>query len=130
MNMLRTLLVGQLVIVTLSVTTFAQNSHVVDRAELAAAVAEHAASQDASRTAIREALAQPEVRAVAERTGLDLDRLKAAVATMDGADLERTATTARHVNNALAGGQSTITFSTTTIIIALLVVILLIVAID
>jgi len=130
MNMLRKLLVCQLVIVILSATTFAQDSHVVDRTELSAAVIEHAASQDADRAAIKEALGRPEVQEVAERTGLDFDRLTAAVATMDGADLERTATTARQVNDALVGGQSTVTFSTTTIIIVLLVVILLIVAID
>ena len=130
MNMLRKLLVGQLVIVMSSISILAQDSHVVDRTELATAVIEHAARQDADRADIKEALERPEVQDVAERSGLDLDRMSAAVATMDGADLERAATTARQVNDALVGGQSTITFSTTTIIIVLLVVILLIVAID
>lgn len=128
MNTLCKLLTCQLVLVMMSATTFAQQAHVVDRAELAAAVVEHAASQDRDRAAIKEALARAEVQQVAARTGIDVERLVAAVGTMDGAGLQRAATTARQVNDTLVGGQSSITFSTTTIIIALLVLILLIVA--
>ena len=60
--------------------------------------------------------------------GVDLGRANAAVSTLAGADLERTANAARQVNDALTGGASTVVISTTTIIIILLVIILLIVA--
>jgi len=116
------------VCLVVSVPAFAQERHAIDRSVLAAAVDRHVAQQDADRTAIREALARPEVQQVAQQIGIDLSRVNASVATLAGADLERTATAARQVNEALAGGASTVVISTTTIIIALLVVILLIVA--
>jgi hypothetical protein len=59
--------------------------------------------------------------------GLDLDRLDAVVDTMQGADLEQAASTARQVNQELVGGASSVTLSTTTIIIILLAIILIIV---
>jgi len=59
--------------------------------------------------------------------GVDLGRANAAVSTLNGADLERTASAARDVNDALTGGASTVVISTTTIIIVLLVLVLLIV---
>ncbi len=103
---------------------FAQNRHVVDPS----AIDQRVMQQDADRAAIRDALAHPEVRQLASRAGIDLDRASAMVATLSGSDLATTAAAARHVNDALAGGASTVVISTTTIIIALLVVILLIVA--
>ena len=59
--------------------------------------------------------------------GVDLDRVNAAVDTMQGADLEQAASTARQVNQELVGGASSVTLSTTTIIIILLAIILLVV---
>jgi hypothetical protein len=130
MRTLRTLLVGSLILVTTSApAVHAQERHVVDPAALAAAVSNHVAKQDADRTAIREALARPEVLEVAAKTGVDLDRLRAAVGTLSGGELERAATAARQVNDRLVGG-ATIVITTTTIIIALLIVILIIVAVD
>jgi hypothetical protein len=102
--------------------------HVVSPGMLAATVDEHASGQDADRAAVREALGRPEVRAVAERIGMDLDHLGAKIETISGGDLERAASAARQVNQQLVGGASTVVISTTTIIIALLIVILLIVA--
>ena len=78
---------------------------------------------------MREALARPEVQAVASSLGLDLTRATAAVDTMSGADLARAADAAQQVNQQLVGGASTVVISTTTIIIILLLVILLIIAI-
>jgi hypothetical protein len=107
---------------------FAQNRHVVDPSAIGQMVDQRVMQQDADRAAIREALAQPEVRQLASRAGIDLDRASAMVATLSGSDLATTAAAARHVNDALAGGASTVVISTTTIIIALLVLIVLIVA--
>jgi len=84
--------------------------------------------QDADRAAIRQALSRPEVQTVAKQMGVDLGRANAAVSTLAGAELERTANAARQVNDALTGGASTVVISTTTIIIVLLVIVLLIVA--
>jgi hypothetical protein len=109
-------------------SAFADGRHVVDPATLAAAVAQHVDQQDADRAAIREALARPQVREVAGRMGLDVDRATAVVNTLDGTELTRAASAARQVNEQLVGGATTIVLTTTTIIIILLVVILLVVA--
>jgi hypothetical protein len=109
-------------------SAFADGRHMVDPATLTAAIAQHIDQQDADRAAIREALARPQVREMAGRMGLDVDRATAVVNTLDGDELTRAATAARQVNEQLVGGATTIVLTTTTIIIILLVVILLIVA--
>jgi len=130
MRTLRKLLVVLLVIVTaLSSNAFAQQRHAVDPAELAAAINQHVAAQDANRAAIREALGRAEVRQVAENAGIDLDRLTAGIDTMSAADLERAADAARNVNETLVGG-ATLIISATTIIIILLLVLLIVVVAD
>jgi hypothetical protein len=108
----------------------AQQRHAVSPATMAAAVADHAAQQDADRETIRQALSRPEVREIADNTGIDMARVTAAVNTMSGADLDRAADIARQVNDSLVGGASTVVISTTTIIIILLIVILIVVAVD
>jgi hypothetical protein len=115
-------------LMALTAPGFAAAQHVVPPAQVAAALADHVAKQDGDRTAVREALARPEVQRVAATMGLDLARAAVALDTMSTADLERAAAAARDVNRQLAGGASTIVISTTTIIIILLLVIILIVA--
>lgn len=129
MRFLRQLVVACLVLLlTLPAGAFAQERHVIDPAMLAAMLDQHAAREDADRAEIREALERPEVREVATRIGIDLNRIKASIATLDDSDLRRVAAGARQVNQSFVGGASTVVISTTTIIIALLVVILLVVA--
>jgi predicted xylose isomerase-like sugar epimerase len=111
----------------LSTPALAQQRHAVSPAAIAGAVDQHVVKQDADRAAIRQALARPEVQNLAKQMGVDLGRANAAVSTLNGADLERTASAARDVNDALTGGASTIVISTTTIIIVLLVLVLLVV---
>ena len=141
MRTIRRLLVLPLMLVTIAASpAFADlprqsadgasaDQHLVAPAQLAATVADHVAQQDASRAAIREALARPEVRDVASSMHVDLVRAATAVDTMTGADLEQAANAARTVNQQIVGGASTVVISTTTIIIILLLVILLIIAI-
>ncbi|HEX7794613.1 MAG TPA: hypothetical protein VF456_09700 [Vicinamibacterales bacterium] len=119
-----------LVIVLLAIPSraLAQDRHVISPSAIAAAVAEHSAQEQADRDAIREALGQHEVRALAAQTGVDAERLEALAGTLSGSDLKAVANEARAVNQSLVGGASTVTISTTTIIIGLLVLILLIVA--
>jgi hypothetical protein len=140
MRTIRQLLVFPLVLLTMMASpAFADLSrqsavgatadqHLVPPRQLTATVTDRVATQDASRAAIREALARPEVRDIATSMHLDLSRAAAAIETLTGADLEQAANAARTVNEQLVGGASTVVLSTTTIIIILLVVILLIVA--
>jgi hypothetical protein len=124
----RSLVAALVVVNVLSSVTFAQERHVVSRAEIAGAVSEHAAAQDANRAVVRKALSRPEVRTLAAKTGIDITRLSAAVDTMNGADLERAAEAAQQVNDSLVGGATTIVISTTAIIIGLLLLIIILVA--
>ena len=103
--------------------------HVVDQATLDQVVADHVRQRTDDREAIRRVLELEQVRKVAKGAGLDLRRAESAVAALDDSDVALLAAKARTVNDALAGGQSTIEISTTVIIVFLLVLILLIVAV-
>lgn len=128
MKTVRKLVVFPLVLFTLAAgTASAGQQHIVNPSQLSAAMAERTASQDADRTAIREALGRPEVQKVAATMGLDMNRLNSAVGTMNAVELGQAANSARQVNDQLVGGASTIVISTTTIIIALLIIILIVV---
>jgi hypothetical protein len=130
MATIRKLLVLPLMVLMMaSSTAFAGQQHVVPPGQLAAAVADHVAKQDANRAVVHEALARPEVQQVAASVGLDLTRASAAVDTMSAADLERAASAARDVNQQLVGGATTVVITTTTIIIILLLIIILVVAV-
>jgi hypothetical protein len=131
MRLFRTLLIlTSTLLVAMSSSAFAQQQHAVDPGAIAGAVTQHIATQDADRAAVRDALAQPEVRDVAAHMGIDLGHANAAVSTLSGADLARAATAARQVNSSLVGGASTVVISTTTIIIALLVILLIVAVAD
>jgi hypothetical protein len=118
-----------IVALVLCTPAFAQERHMVDPSLLAQTVDQRIAQQDADRAAIREALNRPEVREAAQHFGVDINRINASVGTLAGKDLKRAATTARQVNERLAGGDSSVVLSTTTIIIVLLVLIVIIVAV-
>lgn len=105
-------------------------SNVIGRAALDQAVQERVAQEQADREAIKTLLQRAEVREVAGKAGLSLEKAAAAAATLQGDDLRQLAEQARHVDNQLAGGQSTLVISTTTIIIVLLLVILIVAIAD
>jgi hypothetical protein len=129
MRLFRTLVGGVLVLILAVPSPLFAQQHAVDPAQLAGAVEQHAAQQQADRGAVHEALNRPEVRDMAARLGIDLERAKSAVATMNGLELEQAAAAARQVNQTLVGG-ATVVITATTIIIALLVILLLVVLID
>ena len=130
MRTIRQLLVFPLMLLTMAASpVITEAQQLVPPGQLTATVIDRVAHQDASRAAIREALARPEVRSVAASVHLDLTRAAAAIETMTGTDLEQAANAAQTVNQQLVGGASTVVLSTTTIIIILLVVILLVVAV-
>ena len=103
---------------------------VAPAATLDALVADQVRADDANRKIVQDVLGRSEVREVAAKAGLDLERARQAVATLSGAELQEVAAQAQRVENSLAGGASTLVISTTTIIIILLIVILLVVAVD
>ena len=128
MRTITTLVSAPLILILgLATSARAEERHAVPPSSLAAAVTDHAATLDADREAIREALNRPEVRAVAERAGIDINRAATSVDQLDSSTLARAAESARQVNEALVGGASTVTISTTTIIIVLLLLILVLV---
>ena len=123
-----TILAILLVLVTAVPRAHAQSA-TASQAVLDAAVQQHVASTEAERAAVLRVLAQPEVKAVAGRVGVDVTRAEQAVSTLDGQELHALSAQAAQVEQALAGGAN-VTISTTMIIIALLVIILIIVAVS
>lgn len=128
MKLVRRTLAVCLAVLFMAPAANAQSS-VIGKSALDKAVQERVASDQADRAAIQSLLQRTEVREIAGKAGLSLDKAAAAVATLQGDDLRQLADQARHADNQLAGGASTIVISTTTILIVLLIV-LLIVAID
>jgi hypothetical protein len=129
MTVRKTLALPLMLLMALAGPAFADNQHVGDPTALSATVTQRVAQRDADRAAISDALARPEVAAVAARMGLNLDHVTASLDALTGSDLARAGDAARQVNQQLVGGASTITMSTTTIILVLLLVILLIIAV-
>jgi hypothetical protein len=119
-----------LLTVIMAVPRVQAQSHTASQSAIDAALQQHVSTAAADRADLLRVLDHSEVKAVAERAGLDLRRATTAVESIDGQELTQLAAQARQVDQALAGGQSRITISTTVIIIVLLVLILLIVAID
>jgi hypothetical protein len=109
-----------------SMSAQGQVSHAVSQSVLDAAIHDHVATSAADRETVQRLLERPEVQAVAGDIGLDLRRAQSVVSTLDGQQLSTVAAQAAQVEQALAGGQSSITLSTTMIIIGLLLVILIV----
>jgi hypothetical protein len=105
-------------------------SHVINKSVLDKAVQERVSRDQADRQAIRTLLQREEVRDVAGKAGLSLDKALAAVSTLDGDQLQELADQSRQIDNQLSGGASTVVISTTTIIIVLLLVILIVALAD
>ena len=105
-------------------------THIAGQSVLDAAVQEHARATDRDRETVRLFLERTDVRAIAGKYGIDIRRADSAVAAMDASDVANMAAQDRAADEALAGGQGSVTISTTAIIIGLLVLILLIVALN
>jgi len=104
--------------------------HVAGQQVLDAAVQQRVRAIDQDRETVQQFLQRSDVQAIAGQYGIDVRRAESAVAAMSASELASVAAQARHANEALAGGASTVTISTTAIIIGLLVLILLIVALN
>ncbi|MBA3639023.1 MAG: hypothetical protein M3541_17820 [Acidobacteriota bacterium] len=125
MKLVRRSLVVCLAVLFMAPAAYAQNN-VIGKSALDKAVQGRVATDQADRDAIQSLLRRADVREVAGKAGLSLDKASVAVATLEGTMLAQLAAQARQVNNDLAGGASTVVISTTTIIIVLLIVLLLV----
>jgi len=106
----------------------ANTETVVTGSELDAAMANRVDSDAASREAILNLLGRDEIRGVSGRLGVDLTRVKAAVSTLSGEELQEAAAQAQLADQALAGGDEKVVIGSTVLIIVLLIVIILVAA--
>jgi hypothetical protein len=104
--------------------------HVINKSALDQAVQQRVTQEQADREVIMSLLQRADVREIASKAGLSVEKAEAAAATLQGKDLATAAAQARQVQNNLAGGASNIVISTTTIIIVLLIIILIVVVAD
>jgi hypothetical protein len=127
-------IVRRLLAVTLAVLLVAPGvqaqTHVIGKTDLTKAVAERVSQDQADRDAILSLLQRAEVRTIAARAGLSVEKAASAVSLLQGDDLHNLASQARQAHDDLAGGASSIVISTTTIIIVLLIIILIVVIAD
>ena len=126
MRIVRRLLAVCLAVLLMAPAVGAQD-HVISRSALDKAIQDRVRQEQADREEILSLLQRSEVRDIAAKMGLSLDKAQTAVSVLQGKDLQQAAEQARQVENSLAGGATTVVISTTTIIIVLLIVILIVV---
>jgi hypothetical protein len=129
MELVRRSIAVCLAVLLIAPSAGAQQS-VIGTSALEQAVQERVKQEQSDREAVASLLRRAEVREIAAKAGLSIERAEAAVATLDGSDLRELAKQARQVENELAGGASTIVISTTTVIIVLLIIILIVLVAD
>ena len=112
--------------ITLAPRADAQSSHAAPPSAMDEALRQHVDSTDGDRALVLRVLEQPGVQRLAAELGVDVRRAQSAVATLQGEPLTRLAAQAERVDQALAGGQGSVTISYTLIIIGLLLLILLV----
>jgi hypothetical protein len=100
--------------------------HVIGKSALDEAVQQRVSRERADREMILSLLERQDIRDIAGKAGLSIEKARASVSMLQGNDLEQAAQQARVVQDNLAGGGN-VTVSTTTIIIVLLLLILILV---
>jgi hypothetical protein len=126
MRMLQRILGTTLALALFAPAAWAQQSHTISTSALDQAVQQRVSQDQADRQAIRDLLQRDDVRAIAGKAGLSVEKADTAVSTLQGDELHQLASQARTVDQQLAGGVSTIVISTTTIIIVLLLILLIV----
>jgi hypothetical protein len=99
---------------------------VVGQADLDRAVSERLSSEAAERQLVKDILARDVVRKTASDMGVDLSQASAAVDTLSGAELAQLASQASAVEQALAGGDTTIQISLVVLLLLIIILILLV----
>jgi hypothetical protein len=130
MRIVRRILGTTLALMLSAPAAWAQQTHVITTSTLDQAVQQRVSQDQADRDAIRNFLHRSEVKDVAAKTGLSLQKAEAAVSTLQGDDLQQIAAQVRTADQQLAGGATTIVITTTTIIIILLVILLIVAIAD
>jgi hypothetical protein len=129
MTMFRRVLAMCLALLIMAPAVRAQD-HVIGRAALDKAVQQRVNQEQADREAVLSLLQRQDVREIAAKAGLSVEKAQTAVTMLHGKDLQQAAQQARQVQDNLAGGASTVVISTTTIIIVLLIIILIVLIAD
>ena len=101
---------------------------VIGKSALEQAVQQRVSEQQADREAIASLLRRADVREIAAKAGLSIEKAEAAVSTLHGDDLRDLAKQARQAQNDLAGGATVVITTTTIILILLLIIIIILVA--
>jgi hypothetical protein len=101
----------------------ADSTRLATQADLDGALAASLAREDAARNTITTLLQRADVRSLAEGHGLDVRRAEAAVATLEGDELQRLSLLAADADQRLAGGDHVLRIS---LVAALLIVIIVI----
>lgn len=127
MHVFRRILGTTLALLMCAPGAWAQQTHVISTSALDQAVQQRVSQDQADRDAIRSFLHRSQVKDVASKAGLSLQKAEAAVSTLQGDDLRQIAAQARTADQQLAGGATTVVITTTTIIIILLVILLIVV---
>lgn len=128
MEIVRRLLAVALAVMLAAPAARAQQS-VIGKSALEQAVQERVQQEQADREAIASLLRRAEVRQIAAKAGLSIEKAEAAVSTLQGDDLKELANQARQAQNDLAGG-ATVVITTTTIILILLIIIIIVLIAD
>jgi cell division protein FtsL len=129
MEFVRRSLAVCLVVLLAAPAARAQQS-VIGTADLERSVRARVQQEQADRAAIASLLRRAEVRQIAAKAGLSIEKAEAGVATLQGDDLRELAAQARQAENDLAGGATTIVLTATTIIIILLIIIIIVLIAD
>ena len=125
MRMVRRFFAVCLAILIMAPSAGAQD-HVIGISALEKAVQQRVSREQVDREVILSLLQRQDVRDIAGKAGLSVDKARTAVSMLQGNDLQQIAQQARAVQDSLAGGGN-VTVSTTTIIIVLLLLILVLV---
>jgi len=103
-----------------------QERHITDTAAMHKAIAQRKAVDDNNREAVMTVLRRPDVKQLAERMGLSIERAETALASLPSDKLAELAEPARAVPADLAGGDQTIVISVTVLLLILILVVLLV----
>ncbi|HEX5217277.1 MAG TPA: hypothetical protein VFV98_17575 [Vicinamibacterales bacterium] len=124
---IRKRLIGMAIAATLcAAPAVAQERHITDTAAMQKAIAQHKAVDDNNREAVMTVLRRPDVKQLAERMGLSLQRAETALASLPSDKLAELAEPARAVSADLAGGDTKVVISLTALLLLLILIVLLV----
>ena len=103
----------------------ASAQHIADQTTLDQALSDAARVDAENRAVVLDALDRDDVRAMADRFGVDVHTAASAVSGLSGTELAELAAPARALAADQAGGQTTVVISLTTLLLIIIIVILI-----